>query len=79
VSSSSASALLGADGRPAGPGARSGVGREVSAEAAAEAIYRGVERGRGTVWVGREARLSFWLAHLWPEAYERLMLRRTLG
>jgi hypothetical protein len=29
--------------------------------------------------VGREARLSFWLARLAPRLYERLMLRRTLG
>jgi NAD(P)-dependent dehydrogenase (short-subunit alcohol dehydrogenase family) len=70
---------LGVDGRPAGTGARSGVQKEVSPEAAAAAIHRGVERGHRTVWVGREARLSFWLARLWPRAYERLMLHRTLG
>lgn len=70
---------LGADGRPAGAGARTGVGRELGPEAAAEVIFRGVTAGRRTVWVGREARASFWLATLWPGAYERLMVRRTLG
>lgn len=70
---------LGARGEAAGPGARSGVGREIEPEAAAEAIHRGVEAGRRLVFVGREARLAWWLAQLWPAAYERLMVRRTLG
>ncbi|MEN8159994.1 MAG: SDR family oxidoreductase [Myxococcota bacterium] len=68
---------LDAEGRPAG--ARSGVRKEISPDAAAEAIVRGVARGRRVVWVGREARLSFWLAWLAPRLYEQLMLRRTLG
>lgn len=70
---------LGADGRPAGAGARTGVDRELGPEAAAELIFRGVTAGRRIVWVGQEARLSFWVATLWPAAYERLMLRRTGG
>lgn len=68
---------LGADGGPAG--GRSGVRKEISPEAAAEIIVRGVGRGRRVVWVGREARLSFWLVRLAPRLYVRLMLRRTLG
>jgi short-subunit dehydrogenase len=70
---------LGGDGRPAGARARSGVAKEISPEAAADAIYRGVARGRRTVFVGREARISSWLAHFFPRGYERLMLRRTLA
>ena len=58
---------------------RTGVGHELEPEDAAERIYRGVARGRRLVWVGREARLSWWLWHLAPRLYERLMLRRTLG
>jgi NAD(P)-dependent dehydrogenase (short-subunit alcohol dehydrogenase family) len=70
---------LGADGRAAGADARTGVGREVDPDRAAEAIFRGVVRGRRLVWVGREARLAWWLSRLWPAAYERSMIRRTLG
>jgi NAD(P)-dependent dehydrogenase (short-subunit alcohol dehydrogenase family) len=68
---------LGADGQPAGP--RSGVQKEITPEAAAAVIVRGVERNRRVVWVGREARLASWLVRLAPRLYERLMLRRTLG
>lgn len=57
---------------------RSGVGHELEPEAAADAIYRGILRGRRLVWVGREARLSWWASHLAPRIYERMMLRRTL-
>ena len=46
---------------------------------AGDAIFHGVARGRRLVWVGREARLAWWLTRLWPTAYERLMIRRTLG
>jgi NAD(P)-dependent dehydrogenase (short-subunit alcohol dehydrogenase family) len=70
---------LGADGRATGAAARSGVAKEISPEAAADAIVRGVGRGRRIVWVGREARLAFWLSRFAPCVYERLMLRRTLG
>jgi short-subunit dehydrogenase len=58
---------------------RTGARHEVEPAAAAEAIYRGIVRGRRLVWVGREARLSWWLSQLAPRLYERLMLRRTLG
>jgi NAD(P)-dependent dehydrogenase (short-subunit alcohol dehydrogenase family) len=70
---------LGADGGAAGDGARSGVAHAVSPEQAAEAIFRGVERRRRIVWVGREARAAWWLNSLAPRIYEFLMLRRTLG
>jgi len=70
---------LGPDGSPAGPGARTGVRRELEPDAVAEAIFRGVEGGRRLVLVPAEARLSRWLVALWPAAYEALMLRRTLS
>ena len=57
---------------------RTGVGFELEPGAAADAIYRGITRGRRLVWVGREARLAWWASHLAPRFYERLMLRRAL-
>ena len=72
------SRALGPDGAAAGADARTGVGHEVDPARAAEAIYRGVRRGRRVVWVGREARLAWWVSHLWPAAYERAMARRLL-
>jgi NAD(P)-dependent dehydrogenase (short-subunit alcohol dehydrogenase family) len=70
---------LGPDGRPATAGARTGVRGEVAPEVVAEALFRGVARGRRLVLVQREARLSRWLARLWPAAFDALMVRRTLG
>lgn len=67
---------LGPDGNPAGR-ARTGVGREIEPEAAAGVIFRGIEAGKRRVFVGREARLAWWLTHLAPRMYERLMIRRT--
>jgi NAD(P)-dependent dehydrogenase (short-subunit alcohol dehydrogenase family) len=69
---------LGAKADSPGP-ARSGVGHEIEPAAAAETIYRGVARGRRLVWVGREARLSWWVWQLAPRLYERAMVRRALG
>jgi len=73
------SRALGPDGRATGEDARTGVGHELSAEDAARIILRGVEQRRRVVWVGREARLAWWLSRVWPAAYERQMVRRTLG
>lgn len=70
---------LAADGTPAGAETRTGVRHEIEPAAAADAIFRGVARGRRIVWVGHEARLAWWVAHLAPRFYERLMLRRTGG
>jgi NAD(P)-dependent dehydrogenase (short-subunit alcohol dehydrogenase family) len=69
---------LGADGRVAGEGARTGVAHAVGADEAAEAIFRGVAQRRRIVWVGREARAAWWLTRFAPRIYERLMVRRTL-
>lgn len=72
------SRALGTDGRIAGPDARSGVGHEVEPDAAADVIFRGIEAGKRVVWVGRESRLAWWVAHLAPRVYERMMIRRAL-
>jgi short-subunit dehydrogenase len=70
---------LGVHGELAGEDARSGVRRQIEPDAAAEAIFRGVERRRPLVLVGAEARLAWWVSRLWPSTYERAMARRTLG
>jgi short-subunit dehydrogenase len=70
---------LGAHGEAAGEGARTGVAHAIGPEAAARAIFRGVQRRQRLVWVGREARWAWWLSHLAPRTYERMMVRRTLG
>ena len=70
---------LGADGGPAGEEKRSGVAHAVGPQEAAELIFLGVTRRRRIVWVGREARLAWWVTHLAPRLYERRMQRRMLG
>jgi NAD(P)-dependent dehydrogenase (short-subunit alcohol dehydrogenase family) len=73
------SRALGAGGGVAASDTRTGVGHELEPERAAERIFRGVRRGRRRVFVGRDARVAWWLTRVWPAAYERLMIRRTLG
>ena len=70
--------IAGADGSVTGADTRSGVGHEVEPDAAAEVIFRAIEAGKRVAWVGREARLAWWVAHLAPRIYERMMIRRTL-
>jgi NAD(P)-dependent dehydrogenase (short-subunit alcohol dehydrogenase family) len=70
---------LGVDGGPAGEEERTGVAHAISPQAAAELIFRGVMRRRRIVWVGREARLAWWVSRLAPRLYERRMQRRMLG
>ncbi len=72
------SRALGTDGSVTGADARSGVGHEVEPDAAAEVIFRAIEAGKRVAWVGRESRLAWWVAHLAPRIYERMMIRRTL-
>ncbi len=69
---------LGVDGRAAGSDARTGAGHEVAADEAAALIHRGLAADRRIIWVGREARLAWWVTRLWPSLYERMMIRRTL-
>jgi NAD(P)-dependent dehydrogenase (short-subunit alcohol dehydrogenase family) len=70
------SRALGPDGRAAAADARTDVAREIEPDIAADQIFRGIEAGKRLVWVGREARLAWWLGHLAPRSYEKLMLRR---
>lgn len=70
---------LAADGRVAQADARTGTGHEVDPDEAARVIHRGIAAGRRLVFVGREARLAWWVTRLWPGLYERLMIRRTAG
>jgi UDP-glucose 4-epimerase len=68
---------LGPDGRPAGAGARTGMGGHPAApEDVAEAILRAVLRRRRHLFVPRSAGLFVWLARLAPRFFERGMARR---
>jgi len=69
---------LAADGTAGGSDARTGAGHEVGPDEAADVIHRGIRAGRRLIWVGREARLAYWLTRIWPWGYERMMIRRTL-
>ncbi|MGH0031501.1 MAG: SDR family oxidoreductase [Myxococcota bacterium] len=72
------SRAIGPDGGPIDSAARTGVAHSVGARSAAETIYRGIERRRPIVWVGREARAAWWLHTLAPRSYRRRMLRRLV-
>ncbi len=68
---------LGADGeRPRQ--ARASVGRLASPDDVAEAIYRGVRRGRRLIVLTPVGKLSRLLSRFAPSLYERLMARRML-
>ena len=69
---------LGPGGSPAEGDARSGVGHEISVEDAAGTVLRALSRRPRVVWVGREARLAWWVSRAFPRMYERQMVRRTL-
>jgi short-subunit dehydrogenase len=63
-------------GGVADAGARTGVRDEIEPEQVAHAIVEAVREGRDLVLVPRQARLAWWVSHLAPGVYERLMLRR---
>jgi len=69
---------LAADGSAAGADARTGAAHELTPDAAARRIHRGIEQGRRTIRIGREAKLAWWTTRFWPGLYARLMIRRTL-
>ncbi len=69
---------LAADGGAAGHDARTGAGHEVEPDEAARVIHAGIEAGRRMIFVGREARLAWWVTRFWPRLYERMMIRRTM-
>ncbi len=68
---------LGADGGTAAPEARTGVKNPVAPSEVADAIVRAAARDRRLLFVGRQARLSYWVDRLAPRLYERLMVRRA--
>lgn len=70
-----ASRGLAGDGAPLDR-ARTITGSPLSAEQLGEALVRAVLARRRLLLVGREARLSYWLARLVPTWYDRLMRRR---
>jgi NAD(P)-dependent dehydrogenase (short-subunit alcohol dehydrogenase family) len=69
---------LGGDGSPVRH-AQVTVGRPVTAATAASAVLASAERGRRLVFVGRTARVAWWLNRLAPAFYERIMARRLRG
>jgi short-subunit dehydrogenase len=69
---------LGGDGRPVRH-AQVTVGQPLTPETAAAEILAGAERGRRQVFVGRTARMAWWLSRLAPRLYERIMARRLRG
>jgi NAD(P)-dependent dehydrogenase (short-subunit alcohol dehydrogenase family) len=68
---------IGPDGGPAAADARTGVKAPMAPDEVARAVVRAASRDRRLLLVGREARLSYWLARLAPRLYERVMIRRT--
>lgn len=70
-----ANALSGS-GRPLGPGRRALVGRQMTAEFAADRIVRAVRRGRSRVLLSPTAKLAFWMQAFAPNLYRRGMTAR---
>ena len=68
---------LGPDGGPASEAQRTGVRGAIEPEQVADAILRGVRRGRDLVLVPSQARLARWISRLAPTFYARLMARRV--
>jgi NAD(P)-dependent dehydrogenase (short-subunit alcohol dehydrogenase family) len=69
---------LGGDGGPVRH-AQVTLGRPLSPEAVAEAVFGGASKGKRLVLVGRTARLAWWLSRFAPRLYERTMSRRLRG
>ncbi|NVO54225.1 SDR family NAD(P)-dependent oxidoreductase [Rhodobacteraceae bacterium B1Z28] len=67
-----------ADGTTRPGSAKDGVD-EMSPDAAAETILRGLDRSQPTIPVGRVAHLAWWLNRLSPRLYQRLMERKIRG
>ncbi len=69
---------LGGDGKPVRH-AQVTVGRPLTAGIAAAQVFTGAERGRRLIFVGRTARVAWWLSRLAPTLYEGIMARRMRG
>ena len=52
------------------------VGRPLRPDDVADRVFRGAERSRRLLLIGRTARTAWWLSRLAPALYERLMARK---
>jgi NAD(P)-dependent dehydrogenase (short-subunit alcohol dehydrogenase family) len=68
---------LGADGRLAGAGARTGVKAPMSPNDVAAKIVKAAAKNHRLALISTEARLAWWISRVAPRVYERMMLRRT--
>ena len=72
-----ARAKIGGDGgKPADE--RTTTGTPATPESVADAIFAGVAGRRCLVLLGNVSKLSWWVSHLFPRLYERLMVKQLL-
>jgi NAD(P)-dependent dehydrogenase (short-subunit alcohol dehydrogenase family) len=69
-------ALGGDGGKPADE--RTTTGTPATPESVAGAIFAGVARRRGLLLLGPVSKVSWWVSHLFPRLYERLMVKQLL-
>jgi NAD(P)-dependent dehydrogenase (short-subunit alcohol dehydrogenase family) len=55
------------------------VGRPLRPDDVADRVFRGAERHRRLLLIGRTARTAWWLSRLAPSLYERIMARKLHG
>ncbi|MBK7902699.1 MAG: SDR family oxidoreductase [Proteobacteria bacterium] len=55
------------------------VGRRLQPDDVADRVFRGAERSRRLLLVGRTARTAWWVSRLAPSLYERIMARKLQG
>ena len=54
-------------------------GRRPQPDDVADRVFRGAERSRRLLLVGRTARTAWWVSRLAPSLYERIMARKLQG
>ena len=52
------------------------VGRRLQPDEVADRVFRGAERSRRLLLIGRTARTAWWVSRLAPSLYERIMARK---
>jgi NAD(P)-dependent dehydrogenase (short-subunit alcohol dehydrogenase family) len=55
------------------------VGQRLQPDEVADRVFRGAERSRRLLLIGRTARAAWWVSRLAPSLYERIMARRLHG
>jgi short-subunit dehydrogenase len=55
------------------------VGRPLRPDDVADRVFRGAERSRRLLLIGRTARTAWWVSRLAPSLYERIMARKLQG